>query len=213
VLTLALFIVAVAEVSAHRMDEYLQAARVGIGPDRVQIELGLTLGIALADSILAEIDRNRDGSLSPEEQRVYGRLVLSALELEVDGTRVPLQLSASTFPETDAVRRGEGTIRLHTTATLPRLSSGLHQLLFRNRHHRDRSVYLANALVPESNQVAVTAQRRDGEQTELTIDYLLRAAPARPTTGSLMGGIAAAIVLSALLMKKAWQANPRGNLP
>ena len=112
------------------------------------------------------------------------------------------------------MRRGEGTIRLQSAATLPRLSSGFHQLLFRNRHHPDRSVYLANALVPGSNAVAVTAQRRDRDQTELTIDYLLRAAPPRSRRPEwLLGGIAAAFVLSALLMKKAWQANPRGNLP
>ena len=79
------------------------------------------------------------------------------------------------------MRRGEGTIRLQSTATLPRLSMGPHQLLFRNSHHPDRSVYLANALVPESDQVAVTAQRRDGDQSELTIDYVLRAAPATST--------------------------------
>ena len=63
------------------------------------------------------------------------------------------------------MRRGEGTIRLQAAATLPRLSTGAHQLLFRNSHHPDRSVYLANALVPESDDVAVTAQRRDGDQT------------------------------------------------
>ena len=52
----------------------------------MQIELDLTPGIALAEAILADIDRNRDGSLSPDEQRAYGSLVLSALTLEVDGT-------------------------------------------------------------------------------------------------------------------------------
>ena len=89
-----------------------------------------------------------------------------------------MQLGASRFPDVDAIRRGEGTIRLHPAATFPRLSVGSHQLLFRNRHHPDRSVYLANALVPESDQVAVTAQRRDGDQRDLTIDYVVRAAPA-----------------------------------
>ena len=65
----------------------------------------------------------------------------------------------------------------------------------------DRSVYLANALVPESDQVAVTAQRRDGDQTELTIDYVLRTASATSTAAWLLGSIAAAMVLSALLMR------------
>ena len=189
------------EVSAHRTDEYLQAARLAIDPGGVQIELDLTPGTALAEAILADIDRNGDGSLSAEEQRAYGSLVLSALELEVDGTRLPLRLGASSFPGAEAVRRGEGTIRLHAAAMLPRLSIGFHQLLFRNRHHRDRSVYLANALVPESDRVAVMAQRRDGDQTELTIDYVLRAAPATSTAVSLLSSIAAATVLSALLMR------------
>src|SRR5204862_57476 len=76
------------------------------------------------------------------------------------------------FPEIDAVKRGEGVIRLHFAASLPRLSAGLHQLSFRNRYQRSRSVYLANALVPQSRLITVTAQRRDVDQTELTIDYV-----------------------------------------
>ena len=190
-----------AGVSAHRTDEYLQAARLAIDPARVQIELDLTPGIALAETILSDIDRNRDGSLSEEEQRAYGSQVLGALTVEVDGTRVPLQMGVSTFPGTDAVKRGEGMIQLHAAATMPRQTSGVHQLLFRNRHHPDHSVYLANALVPETTQVAVTAQRRDRDQTELTIDYLVRAAPARPASAWLVGGIALATALSALLMR------------
>ena len=63
-LALTTAIVGVAEVSAHRRDEYLQAARLAIDPGRVQLELDLTPGIALAEAIIADIDRNRDGSLS-----------------------------------------------------------------------------------------------------------------------------------------------------
>ena len=99
------------------------------------------------------------------------------------------------------MRRGEGTIRLQSAATLPRLSMGPHQLLFRNGHHPDRSVYLANALVPDSDDVAVTAQRRDVDQTELTIDYVLRASPAPSTATWLLGSLVGAIMLSALLMR------------
>jgi len=198
---MVLVIAGAAAVSAHRRDEYLQAARLGIEPGRVQIELDLTPGISLAETILADIDRDRDGSLSAGEQQAYGRLVLGALTLEADGTPVRAQLGAASFPEVEAMRRGEGIIRLHLAAPLPPQSGGVHHLLFRNRHHPDRSVYLANALVPESDRVAVTAQRRDGEQTELTIEYLVRAAPARPSSAWLLGGIAAATALSALLIR------------
>jgi hypothetical protein len=201
-LALTMAIIGAAEVTAHRRDEYLQAARVAIDPGRVQLELDLTPGIALADAIIADIDRNGDGALSPDEQRAYGSLVLSALTLELDGTPVRAQLADARYPDPDAMRRGEGTIRIQSAAALPRLSMGPHRLLFRNRHHPDRSVYLANALVPASDDVAVTAQRRDGDQTELTIEYVLRAAPARFAIGWVLGGIAAAAVLSLMLLRR-----------
>ena len=186
----------VAVVSAHRRDEYLQAARLALDPGRVQIELDLTPGIAVADAILVTIDGNRDGTLSAWEQDAYGRLVMGALDVEVDGTRLPVQLSASSFPALEAMRRGEGTIRLQLAAMLPPMSVGSHHLLFRNRHLMNRSVYLANALVPGNDRVAVAGQRRDGNQSELTIDYVLRAAPATSTPAWLLGSIGAAMVLA-----------------
>lgn len=190
-----------ADVSAHRRDEYLQAARLAIDPGRVEIELDMTPGIALADAILAGIDGNHDGSISVEEHQAYRAVVLRALELDVDGTRLTLEPGPSRFPEGDEVRRGEGTIRLHFAATLPRLSGGAHQLSFRNRHERSRSVYLANALVPRSYQVTVAAQRRDVDQTELTIDYVLGAAPTGSTAAWLAAAAAVATALSAALVR------------
>jgi hypothetical protein len=191
--------VGIGELSAHRRDEYLQAARLAIDPERVQIELDLTPGIALAEAILTDIDLDRDGSLSAEEQRAYASAVLGALELEGDGRPLRMQPGACSFPDAEAIRRGEGTIRLQSAATFPRLSIGAHRLSFRNGHHPDRSVYLANALVPASDRVAVTAQRRDVAQRQLTIDYVMRAAPATATAVPLLG--AAAAVLSVLLIR------------
>ena len=189
------------DLSAHRRDEFLQAARLAIEPGAVQLDLDLTPGMALADGIIADIDRNRDGSLSPDEQQAYAAQVVGALTLTADGAPVRAQLTASHFPEGDAMRRGEGSIRIQVAGTLPRLSAGSHQLLFRNRHHPERSVYLANALVPESYQVTITGQRRDEVQSEITIDYLLRAAPARSLATWLLGGIAVAAGLSALTLR------------
>ena len=213
-------LVGVAEVSAHRRDEYLQAARLAIDPGCVQLELDLTPGIALAEAIIAGIDRNRDGALSEDEQREYAGSVVSALTLEVDGTPVLAQLSAVDFPDVAAMRQGEGIIRLQSTATLPRLSKGAHQLLFRNGHQPDRSVYLANALVPASNTVAVMAQVRDTYQTELRIDYVLRAGPATSTDAWLLGVIAAAMAVvlwirrsRSVSVKKPWQPHLREDLP
>jgi len=191
-----------AGVSAHRRDEYLQAARLAIDPAAVQLELDLTPGIALADPIVAAIDGNADGSFSGAEQRVYAGKVMTLVSLDVDGTPLSIQLDGSRFPDIASMRRGEGTIRLQTSATLPPLSSGAHRLRFRNRHDPDRSVYLANALVPRSYQIAVTAQQRDTVQSELAIDYILRGAPPRSSAAWLIGGIAVAMALSVLRMRR-----------
>jgi len=175
---LAMAFVAGARLSAHRLDEYLQAARLAVEPGRVDVELDLTPGVSVAEAIIADIDRNRDGSLSVEETRDYERRVLNAIAMEIDGQAIRLQPGAATFPDPGAFRRGDGTIRLRSTAALPALSTGAHQLLFRNRHRRDLSVYLANALVPDSDEIAISAQRRDGDQSELTIEFVSR--PAAP---------------------------------
>ena len=201
-LALTTAIAGAAGVSAHRRDEYLQAARLAIDPGRVQLELDLTPGIALAEAIIADIDRNRDGSLSPDEQQAYANVVAGALTIELDGTPVRARLTRTTFPQPEAMRRGEGIIRLQSTASLPRLSAGPHQLLFRNRHQPERSVYLANALVPDTDEVAIGAQRRDGDQTELTIDYVLRARAETSTGTWLLRGLGAAILLSALRIRR-----------
>lgn len=200
-------IVSVAEVSAHRLDEYLQAARLAVDPSGVQVELDLTPGVDLAEAILADIDRDRDGSLSPDEQRAYSAGVVSALTLEVDGNPVRAQLGDISFPDAEAMRRGEGTIRIQSAATLPRLSIGAHQLLFRNSHHPDRSVYLANALVPRSDKAAVTAQRRDWNQRELVIDYVVGVSGATSTATLLLGSVAA--LLSAAFLRRRCFASSR----
>jgi hypothetical protein len=189
-------------VSAHRRDEYLQAARVAIDPAGVEIELDLTPGIALAGAIVADIDRDRDGTLSLGEQQAYAGVVLGALHLDVDGRPAGLRLRAASFPDIPSMTRGEGTIRLNTAATLPRLAVGQHRLLFRNGHQPDRSVYLANALVPGTDSVAITAQGRDPGQRELAIDYVLHTAPAAAPVPWLIASIAAAGVIAVLLARR-----------
>ena len=166
--------VAATDTSAHRTEDYLQAARIDLGPDRVRITLDVTPGIAVAESFIAALDDDRDGALSPDEQRGFARQVVRALTVEIDERPLPPRLVSWTVAEPSAFRRGEGTVRLTLRATLPRGVAGAHRLLFRNTHLAGHSAYLANALVPESPRVAVTAQRRDRDQSELTIAFTVR---------------------------------------
>jgi hypothetical protein len=170
----ALALVSSTEASAHRREDFLQAARIGLEPDRVVIALDLTPGSAVADAFIAEIDHDRDGTLSAEDERRYAEQVVCALAVALDGEPLPVRVLSRSFPHPSAFRRGEGTIRLTVGATLPRASAGSHLLLFRNAHLAGHSAYLANALVPESADVTVTSQHRARDQGELTIGYTLR---------------------------------------
>jgi len=192
---LALTLLATADVFAHRTEDYLQAARIGVEPDRIQITFDLTPGTAVAESFLAAIDRDGDGSLSAAEQREYARQMVSAWQLDLDGRSLPTRVRASSFPDATAVRRGEGTIRLDVEATVPDLSPGSHRLLFRNAHLAGHSAYLANALVPESDRVAVTAQRRDRDQSELIIEYTMPGGSAAASLAGILSRLTAALRL------------------
>jgi len=120
---------------------------------------------------------------------------VSAWQLDLDGRSLPTRVRASSFPDAAAVRRGEGTIRLDVEATVPDLSPGSHRLLFRNAHLAGHSAYLANALVPESDRVAVTAQRRDRDQSELTIEYTVPGGSAAASLAGILSRLTAALRL------------------
>ena len=183
--------------SAHRRDEYLQAARLGIDPDRVELALDLTAGIAVAEVVLSEIDLDKDGMVSAAEARAYSDRVLSAIALDVDGIPLRVELVDSTFPTFDTVRKGEGTTRIQATASMPRLDDGLHHLRYRNAYRSDIGVYLANALVPASDRVIVAAQRRDVNQRDLVIDYMLSGQRTPAARRGLSVGVAGALILIA----------------
>jgi hypothetical protein len=175
VLALTMTVVAGPDVSAHRSEDYLQAARIDLQPDRVLITLDLTPGIAVAESFMAAVDHDRDGSLSTEEQIRYARQMVRALEIEIDGRLLQPRIISWSFPDPSAFRQGEGTLRLKVQAAFPRVSAGSHQFLLRNAHLAGHSAYLANALVPDSARVTVTTQRRNTDQSKLTIEYTVHA--------------------------------------
>jgi hypothetical protein len=188
-------VVAGTDVSAHRREDYLQAARIGLEPETVLITLDLTPGIAVAESFMAALDRDGDGVLSPEEQRGYAREVVSGLAVEIDERPLQPRVLSWSCPEPSAFRRGEGTLRVQVQATLPKVPAGPHRLLFRNAHLAGHSAYLANALVPESARVTVTAQRRDRDQSELTIEYVVHPDSSGPALAWVLSSLAAALLM------------------
>ena len=202
--TLATALVAASPASAHRRDELLQAARIAIEPGRVELQLDLTPGIDVATAVVTSVDRDRDGVMSADEQRQYTADMLGAVSLDVDGIALRLTPVASTFPDIQSFTRGEGTIQLRAQVALPPLANGAHRLSYRNHSRPDLSVYLANALGPDDDRVAVHLQRRDTDQRDLTIEYELRAEPSRAgfEWPLIVVGAACAVMLHGLYRRR-----------
>lgn len=158
---------------AHRLDEYLQATRLSVSTNRVNLAIDLTPGAAIADKVLAWIDTNGDGRISGSEGRAYAEEMLRSITLEVDGRPAAIELVASSFPEWSDVRFGLGMIRLQAVAKFPEVRPGQHVISFLNRHRPESSVYLINALVPDDPSIQLGQPQRDFAQRGMTLDYIV----------------------------------------
>jgi hypothetical protein len=152
--------------SAHRLDEYLQATLIGVTRDGTDVEIHLTPGVAMLPVLMAVIDLDRDGRISPEEARVYVGRVTREVELRVDGVPAPLSLIESNFPTVEAMREGLGTIRIRL-----RTARSGHELRFENRHLPQVSAYLVNCLAAPSDGLVVRRQVRDEAQRSIEFEY------------------------------------------
>jgi nickel/cobalt transporter (NicO) family protein len=169
---LAVFLVILtAGARAHRLDEYLQAARLSLAHERIAVELDLTPGVSIAPAILSTIDRDTDRIISPQEARAYAQTVLSEVALSLDGRAVVVTLDRVEVPPAGDLRAGLGTIELRASGTIERLAAGRHELQFRNDHHPESAAYLINALAPGNAAVRVASQHRDPMQREGRIEY------------------------------------------
>jgi hypothetical protein len=178
--------------SAHRLDEYLQATRLSIDIERVDLEIDLTPGIALASKVFAWIDTNRDGEISNAEGDAYAREMLRSVVLKVDGWPARITLVETSFPEFRDMSLGVGTIRIRATARIPAVAAGRHQVSFLNMHRPESSVYLVNALVPANPRLQFGDQRRDIAQHGLTLEYTVIADAPSDRTFALLVGLALA---------------------
>jgi hypothetical protein len=178
--------------SAHRMDEYLQATRLSIDVDRVDLEIDLTPGVAMASEVFGSIDTNRDGEISQSEGDAYARRMLRSVVLSVDGSFSPITLVDARFPPFRDMSLGIGTIRLRATAKVRAAGAGRHRVSFLNKHRPESSVYLVNALVPGNPRVQLGDPQRDIAQHGLTLDYTVMARTPSVWTFALLAGLAMA---------------------
>lgn len=170
-LLLCLVIAFTGDVFAHRLDEYLQATRISVATNRIDLSIDLTPGVAVADQLLAIIDQNGDGQISDAESAAYVQRVLKDLRIVLDEKTLALRVSETSFPTPFEARNGVGVIRIKATATVDQLTAGAHALSLTNAHLPVISVYLVNALVPKDPALKVTRQTRDELQKDYRLEF------------------------------------------
>jgi len=162
--------------SAHRLDEYLQATRVLVATNRVDLSIDLTPGVAVVDQLVAIIDKNHDGLISEGEQREYSQRCLKDILLKLDEKPLAARLVAASFPTLFELKSGVGVIHISATASAEHLIPGKHTLRITNAHLPAISVYLVNALTSKDPAIQITKQTRDESQKDYRLDFEVIAA-------------------------------------
>ena len=168
VLLLALALLSLAgQASAHRLDEYLLAATILLGKDKIVLQLRLTPGVAVAPRVLAEI-----GDQGAYAARISGQMVLA-----LDGNAVQPRLVSSAFPAGEDLLKGTGEIAFTFEAPMP-AGRAAHRLTFENHVDTDIAVYLVNCLVPRDPDIRIAGQERSYDQSVYRLDFALDGVPA-----------------------------------
>jgi hypothetical protein len=165
---------AASEGFAHRLDEYLQATRIAVATNRIDLTFELTPGVAVAGQVIERLDQNRDGRVSRDEGSAYAQQFLKDLTIGLDGKVVALSVTAVSVPGVQEIRSGTGVIQIRTTSSAGPLGVGGHTFNLTNRHLPAISVYLVNALQSRDPAVEIGKQTRDELQKEYQLEFRVR---------------------------------------
>lgn len=164
--------------------------------------------------------RNHDGEISTAEADGYADPVRSEVSLRLDDRPLASRVTSIRFPSLTELRNGLGAIRLELSSAFSLIGTGDHELKLHNRHQRDRSVYLVNAVIPRSREIQVTQQIRNTTQSESRIQFAYTAtATGKKSTDrrSLhelgLPEILGWIVLIAAIAAVSWGSLRRGSQP
>jgi hypothetical protein len=194
---LALAVIALAPqgAAAHALDEYVQVSRLSLTRTRISLDMDLTPGAVTAASIVALIDRDEDGVVSPTEAADYGRRLLGDLGVELDGQRVAMTLVRIDVAPVGELREGIGTIRVSAIGAHGSHLVGQARLSFRNDHDPERSAYSVNAMVPADRTLSVFRQDRDRSQRSIDILYDVRPALPGQIGWAILGAVTCLLLI------------------
>ena len=194
---------------AHRLDECLQATIVAIEPAELRLRINVTPGAAVAEPVIALIDRDRDGVISADEAAAYAESLRRDLAVRVDKRDVELTLADCDAAAPVDLRMGSGIIRVELTGQIGPLAPGNHSVTLENRHLAPASVYLVNAAAPRSHAIRIIRQVRNDSQSLGDIQFTFE--PAARFSSPVGLGVSVATV--GAVLGAVWWARQRAAAP
>jgi hypothetical protein len=169
----ALLAVALAtSAPAHPIHEVVQNAYLTLSPGTVDLQLELTAGPKVAGKIVAALDSDGDGRISPAEAKAYATRVLQASRLSVDGRPLVLRLASIYTPTAAAILGAHGTIRIGASAARHE-RAGAATLDYRNGYSPSESRCDANIFLKPGVRLTyqVIAQNRSRDGRDLHVRF------------------------------------------
>lgn len=167
---------ALSEGRAHRLDECLQAIRVKLAADRVDLAIEVTPGAVVAREFLAVLDADRSGVFSADELLACGESLLKDLIVRFDGQPLTFGVSEVSASPVTELRQGTGVVRIQARSPLVPLTAGDHRLILTNGHLPAISVYQVNAIKPADPAISIGKQIRNDLQTAYEVRFEVRRA-------------------------------------
>ena len=158
--------------SAHPVDEVVQGAYLTLAKDEVRLELDLTPGTEVVDSVLTSLDANGDKAVSEAEGRAYGERVLKQSSLSVGGKAAGWRLDRVSVPSYQALVEETATIKVYAVARRPE-RTGSQSLSYANSYQPAKSQWIANIFLQPGGawKYRVTGQKHTDDGRGLTVTY------------------------------------------
>jgi hypothetical protein len=153
------------------LDELLQALRISVSASDIRIDVRLTPGVALAQTIFHRLDADGDGLVSESEANAFASAWLGKLTATVDQDPIQFHTTRITAPSWQELSSGDGSLTIELRSGALALARGHHQLQIRNDNDPQISVYLVNAVLPATSDVIVGAQNRNESQSAYRLDF------------------------------------------
>lgn len=159
-------------VIAHPVDEVVQAAYLWLAPGAVRLELDLTPGTLVVDTVLQSLDTNADQHITDAEARAYAERVLKQSTITLDGMATAWRLEKVNVPPYQSLKLEGNMLKIYAVAGRAD-RAGAHTLSYGNRYQLTQSQCIANVFLHSGSgwRYQVTLQQHSNDGRQLTMQY------------------------------------------